>query len=295
MVVPVDRRTIAPTVRSVSGAGLGPDRLHDGRNSFPVFRVEPGPRHSPDPMGGDITNPQSLNRYAYVLNDATSLTDPLGLQGCTNLLPGGSGWCREKPEVFYMASWLERMRLFDLIMNTECDGENCITSPNQEGMSYVVRGDYYLQEVGDCSVEGSGWRKTDYQLMNGGNRSNDYYIQEQVSESWSPTFYDDLIGSQPTVTGAQGSSKGVYDDRISAYPAVGGWRAPRTLLQTFYISTTPTTSKSLAPNSTPVPIHAPLANGGTGVLPAQTIVKTGGRVLSRGTLAPGPCSGKEYD
>jgi hypothetical protein len=35
---------------------------------------------SPDALGGDITNPQSLNRYAYALNNPTSLTDPLGLQ-----------------------------------------------------------------------------------------------------------------------------------------------------------------------------------------------------------------------
>jgi RHS repeat-associated protein len=34
---------------------------------------------SPDPLGGDITNPQSLNRYAYVLNNPTTLVDPLGL------------------------------------------------------------------------------------------------------------------------------------------------------------------------------------------------------------------------
>ncbi len=41
------------------------------------------PRHSrwltPDPLGGDITNPQSLNLYAYVLNSPTTLVDPLGL------------------------------------------------------------------------------------------------------------------------------------------------------------------------------------------------------------------------
>jgi RHS repeat-associated protein len=35
--------------------------------------------HSPDPLGGDLTNPQSLNRYAYVLNNPTGLIDPLGL------------------------------------------------------------------------------------------------------------------------------------------------------------------------------------------------------------------------
>ena len=35
--------------------------------------------HSPDPLAGDITNPQSLNRYAYVMNNPTTLVDPLGL------------------------------------------------------------------------------------------------------------------------------------------------------------------------------------------------------------------------
>ena len=35
--------------------------------------------HSADPLGGDLTNPQSLNRYAYVLNNPTGLIDPLGL------------------------------------------------------------------------------------------------------------------------------------------------------------------------------------------------------------------------
>jgi RHS repeat-associated protein len=34
---------------------------------------------SPDPLGGQTGKPQSLNRYAYVLNNPTTLNDPLGL------------------------------------------------------------------------------------------------------------------------------------------------------------------------------------------------------------------------
>jgi hypothetical protein len=36
---------------------------------------------SPDPVAGSIFNPQSLSRYAYVLNNPTNAIDPLGLQG----------------------------------------------------------------------------------------------------------------------------------------------------------------------------------------------------------------------
>ncbi len=40
---------------------------------------------TPDPLGGDVTNPQSLNRYAYALNNPTTFVDPLGLyQNCPN-------------------------------------------------------------------------------------------------------------------------------------------------------------------------------------------------------------------
>jgi REP-associated tyrosine transposase len=37
---------------------------------------------SPDALGGDIMNPQSLNRYGYALNNPATLNDPTGLDSC---------------------------------------------------------------------------------------------------------------------------------------------------------------------------------------------------------------------
>jgi RHS repeat-associated protein len=60
---------------------------------FRVFSPNIGRWHSPDPLGGDVTNPQSLNRYAYVLNNPMTLTDPTGLNPCPTIGPGGSYAC----------------------------------------------------------------------------------------------------------------------------------------------------------------------------------------------------------
>jgi hypothetical protein len=46
---------------------------------------------TPDALGGDITSPQSLNRYAYALNQPTTLIDPSGLS------PQGDDDCAEHP------------------------------------------------------------------------------------------------------------------------------------------------------------------------------------------------------
>jgi RHS repeat-associated protein len=61
---------------------------------YRFYAPNPGRWHSPDPLGGDITNPQSLNRYAYALNNPTSMVDPTGLQGCNPSDPQDCpGWC----------------------------------------------------------------------------------------------------------------------------------------------------------------------------------------------------------
>jgi RHS repeat-associated protein len=47
---------------------------------------------SPDPYSGsyDFTNPQSMNRYSYVLNNPLSFIDPPGLMLCS--VVGGGSW-----------------------------------------------------------------------------------------------------------------------------------------------------------------------------------------------------------
>ncbi|MGH9433747.1 MAG: RHS repeat-associated core domain-containing protein [Terriglobia bacterium] len=53
--------------------------------AFRMYAPLQGRWLTPDPAGGDLTNPQSFNRYAYVLNNPTTLIDPLGLyQFCPN-------------------------------------------------------------------------------------------------------------------------------------------------------------------------------------------------------------------
>jgi len=46
---------------------------------------------SPDPLGGTLANPQSLNRYAYVLNNPLRLIDPSGMSACGDDSSEGGG------------------------------------------------------------------------------------------------------------------------------------------------------------------------------------------------------------
>jgi RHS repeat-associated protein len=63
---------------------------------FRYYIPEQGRWLTPDPLAGDVTDPQSLNRYAYVGNNPTSFIDPSGLLGkCTY----GGTWprCNSRP------------------------------------------------------------------------------------------------------------------------------------------------------------------------------------------------------
>jgi len=97
---------------------------------------------SPDPAGlaaADPTNPQSLNRYAYVLNNPLSLTDPLGLQGCppgTNEI--GPGQCAG-PAMNPKAVWQGlQWDPFDLFYSWRCDEEGCAEYVEYNGMALAM-------------------------------------------------------------------------------------------------------------------------------------------------------------
>ena len=57
----------------------------NGRLQDPIM----GRMLSADPILGDLTNPQTLNRYSYVINNPASLTDPSGywFASCENNIP----------------------------------------------------------------------------------------------------------------------------------------------------------------------------------------------------------------
>jgi RHS repeat-associated protein len=60
----------------------GYERDTESGNDYAMFRYDAnrlGRFASPDPLAGSLANPQSLNRYAYVLNDPVNWDDPLGL------------------------------------------------------------------------------------------------------------------------------------------------------------------------------------------------------------------------
>ncbi len=64
-----------------------------GQTRFPTYASNLGRWMTPDPLGGEVSNPQLLNRYAYVTDNPTSYIDPLGLDanGSTGCAPNSSG------------------------------------------------------------------------------------------------------------------------------------------------------------------------------------------------------------
>ena len=99
-----------PDLDNYSFAGLELD-INTFHAQFRNYSMALGRWWSPDPYSGsyDLTNPQSLNRYAYVLNNPLSFIDPSGLDPvcttdpqtglleCTSYYNGGGNQCDQNP------------------------------------------------------------------------------------------------------------------------------------------------------------------------------------------------------
>jgi RHS repeat-associated protein len=66
--------------------------------------------HSPDPVPGNPSSPQSWNMYSYVANSPTTSIDPLGLQNCPTIGPGGGFAC--SPEEASQSNLMDPLGLF---------------------------------------------------------------------------------------------------------------------------------------------------------------------------------------
>jgi len=54
---------------------------------------------TPDPLGGSLVDPQTLNKYAYTRNNPVNLTDPTGLYTCRDDPKDGSSHCASAADV----------------------------------------------------------------------------------------------------------------------------------------------------------------------------------------------------
>ncbi len=106
--------------------------------AFREYSFAQGHWMSPDPLGGDPSNPQSLNRYAYVLNNPMSMTDPLGLSP-----PGGPGQAAHDACIFnQQGSTVKCAPLCNLL--TACDA----SSTGNYGIMDEFR---FIDELKPCS------------------------------------------------------------------------------------------------------------------------------------------------
>ena len=111
---------------------------------------------SPDPAGlaaVDPSNPQSWNRYAYVINDPLDWVDPSGLDPCPNDNSWGAQLCKQAQafrSTTYYATWDE----FSLLFKTACGESGCVTSINPNALSLLTSGS--LKQTIGCFAKGAG-------------------------------------------------------------------------------------------------------------------------------------------
>jgi len=91
----------AEHLERVRSRSTGKERDAESGNDYfgaRYFASSMGRMLSPDPLGGSLANPQSLNKYAYAFNNPLTNTDPTGLYVCADDPKDGSSHCASKQD-----------------------------------------------------------------------------------------------------------------------------------------------------------------------------------------------------
>ena len=95
---------------------------------------------SPDPAGlaaVDPTNPQSWNRYSYVMNDPLDWVDPSGLDPCPNDNSWGAQLCRQA-QAFRSTTFYNTWNAFSLVFTTGCSESGCVTTIDPNAFNLLL-------------------------------------------------------------------------------------------------------------------------------------------------------------
>lgn len=94
---------------------------------------------SPDPLAGSVDDPQSFNRYAYVRNQPTVLTDPSGLAPCSGSVSDPPPFGDPCPPLIDESQGVDRAGFdeFDALAASSCTASaDCSVGYGWEGLFY---------------------------------------------------------------------------------------------------------------------------------------------------------------
>jgi len=141
----------AAVLNRIGSCSTGKERDTESGNDYfeaRYFGSSMGRFLSPDPVGGSLANPQTLNKYAYVLNNPLTSTDPTGLYACKD---GKDGACTSDQDKAYEAS-----RQHDL-QSKNADVRRGAAAMGDPGKEVVdARGDKVTVGFADLGKSGEG-------------------------------------------------------------------------------------------------------------------------------------------
>ena len=182
----------------------------------------------PDTIVPEPGNPQSLNRYSYMLNNPLRYTDPTGRfteeEICTYW-----GYCGEQAarkglgDSLFGLLWKTAITWGDLLFMGDENGANTVamfvlTAHEREGT--------YQYRAGLWGVMGERYGKpVDWQTAQAASRVAAYDAEQNVWEGMARQDAEAWTGHFPTVDGANslGLAPGMYDYQFGTYVDLNGW------------------------------------------------------------------------